>query len=175
MPHEEEQKQEVTVEDELVEGEEVSETQNLQERIEELEGNYLRLRADFENFRRRTRQEKESLGDTVAATIMADLLPIIDDLERALAAEATDEALHTGVQMVYRRLMQTLEQKGLQPIDAVGQPFDPNLHEAVSTDGTGEMVLEEFRRGYLFKERLLRPSMVRVGSQGEQAREGDEE
>lgn len=129
-----------------------------------------RLQADFDNFRRRTRQEKEELSAIVSQNLIKELLPLLDNFERALAADATNEssALKDGVEMIYKQFFATLEKNGLEPINAVGQKFDPNFHEAImrAADETQEddTVMEELQRGYSVRGRVIRPSMVKVVS-----------
>lgn len=135
---------------------------------------YLRLQADFENFRRRTERERAGWQDQAVEQLVRELLPVLDNLERALAAmpedgspgEAAAAALATGVKMVYDQFRTVLEQAGLEPVAAVGQPFDPRVHEAVDrVEAPGhepDSVVEELQRGYLFRSKLIRPSMVRV-------------
>lgn len=129
-----------------------------------------RLQADFENFRRRTRQEKEELSAVVAQGLIKDLLPLLDNFERALAADlgGDREAVKSGIEMIYKQLLAMLEKNGLEKIEAVGAKFDPNFHEAVMRvpDETQEedTVLEELQRGYSVRGRVIRPSMVKVAS-----------
>ncbi len=127
-----------------------------------------RLQADFDNFRRRTRNEKEELSAIVTQGIIADLLPVLDNFERALTSGANQDsaALFAGVEMIYRQFRQTLAKTGLATIDAVGEVFDPQRHEAVMRiaddnlpDGT---VAEELQKGYLVGDKVIRPSMVKV-------------
>ncbi len=137
--------------------------------LNELQQRYLRLQADFDNYRKRTRREQNEFLKMAAADLISNLLPIIDNLERALAAaaKAEKETLIAGLEMVFRQLKEILAAEGLAPVKAVGQPFDPELHEAVDREETTEqekanLVLEEYRQGYTFKGRLLRPAMVKV-------------
>lgn len=135
---------------------------------------YLRLQADFDNFRRRTERERAGWQDQAVEQLVRELLPVLDNLERALAAMPEDgssgepaaAALATGVKMVYDQFRTVLEQAGLEPVAAVGQPFDPRVHEAVDrVEAPGhepDSVVEELQRGYLFRSKLIRPSMVRV-------------
>ena len=129
-----------------------------------------RLQADFDNFRRRTRQEKEELSAIVSQNLIKELLPLLDNFERALVADVTNEssALRDGVEMIYKQFFATLEKNGLEAIDAVGQKFDPNFHEAImrAADETQEddTVVEELQRGYSVRGRVIRPSMVKVVS-----------
>ena len=127
----------------------------------------MRLQADFENFRRRTRQEKEELAAVVTQNLLKDLLPFLDNFERALAAEGTDEGgLRAGVEMMYKQLVEALKKEGLEYIETKDKPFDPNFHQAVmlvedaeKEDGT---IVAELQKGYMVKGRVIRPSMVQV-------------
>ena len=128
----------------------------------------LRQTAEFDNFRKRTERERQMLEETAAENVIHDLLPLVDDLERALSAdpgEGTD-AYRRGVELIHRRLLDILRRRGVEPVEALGSEFDPHLHQAVSYEhapdrNEGE-ILEEFRRGYKLGNRLLRPSMVKV-------------
>jgi molecular chaperone GrpE len=146
-----------------------AEIARLRQQVQELNDRLLRAQADFENFRRRTRQEKEELVHFGSARLIVELLPALDNMERALrsAQETHDvESLAKGVEMVYRQLREALEKEGLQELDVVGQPFDPNLHEAVmqveSDTYPPNTVVEELRKGYRLKNKIIRPSMVKV-------------
>lgn len=128
-----------------------------------------RLQADFENFRRRTRGEKEELLKYGAEGLITKLLPVLDNFERGIAAAQDKEEAKgylEGVEMIFRQFMQVLENEGLEAIEAVGCSFDPNYHEAVmqvdSEDAEKNTVLEELQKGYLLKGKLIRPSMVKV-------------
>jgi len=141
------------------------------QQAEEFRQRWLRVQADFDNFRRRTRQEKEDLLNYASMGLIGKLLPVVDNFERALAAGETSkdfDSLYKGLEMTFRQLMQVLEQEGLKPIQAVGQPFDPEIHHAVmqvQADGQEEgIVVEEHQKGYKLKEKVLRPSMVSVSS-----------
>lgn len=136
--------------------------------IEEHVERYKRLQADFENHRRRTRQEKEDLSMVVAQNVLLDLLPVVDNFERALGSAATQDAakLLLGIEMIHRQFLQVLDKCGLTTVDAVGQMFDPQKHDAVMTvedatkiDGT---VVEELQKGYAVRGKVIRPSMVKV-------------
>lgn len=137
--------------------------------IEEKDDLYKRLQADFDNFRRRTRQEKEELGVVVTGEVIQEILPVIDNLERALKSDTEDaSALMAGVEMIYKQLMQTMEKIGTAPIEAVGKQFDPNYHEAVMRVEDNEkedgIVVDELQKGYITLGRVIRPSMVKVVS-----------
>ena len=135
--------------------------------LAEKENRYLRLQADFENFRRRTRQEKEELAAVVTQNLLKDLLPFLDNFERALAAGGNDEGgLRAGVEMMYKQLVEALKKEGLEYIETKDKPFDPNFHQAVmrvedseKEDGT---IVAELQKGYMAKGRVIRPSMVQV-------------
>lgn len=136
----------------------------------ELQEMLLRRAAEFDNYRKRTDRERAELIEFAAAGAVKDLLPVIDDFERALAQPCADAEYAKGVALIHQRLMDTLAKLGLEPIQAAGQPFDPNFHNAIEMVPTQEAedhtVIEDLCRGYLFKGRLLRASMVRVASRG---------
>lgn len=141
----------------------------LQQAVEENENKYLKLMAEFENFKRRNRQEMELNNKYKDQKFAEDLLPVIDNLERALAIEGEEEsfiALNKGVDMVYRNLLESLENHDIKVIDALDQEFDPNFHQAVMTeeveDKASGLVIEEFQKGYILKDRVIRPTMVKV-------------
>jgi molecular chaperone GrpE len=132
---------------------------------------YLRVQADFDNFRRRSRQEKEEFAKYASSKLIEELLPVVDNFERALITgkDTTDaEAILKGVDMIFRMLAHVLEQEGLQTIEAVGQPFNPEFHQAIMTVESAEheegIVVEEIQKGYNLKDKVLRPSMVKVSS-----------
>lgn len=124
-----------------------------------------RLQADFDNFRRRSRQEKEDLSAVVAQGLIKDLLPLLDNFERALAA-AESSPLKDGVEMLSKQLSDVLVKNGLEPIQAVGEKFDPNFHEAVmraaDEEKEDDTIAEELQKGYKVRGRVIRPSMVKV-------------
>lgn len=135
------------------------ENQQLQERL-------LRLRADFDNFRKRSRQQLAEGRAMAIEAIASSILPVLDNLERALAEDTEDQGFKTGVEMIYRQLLDVLAQEEIKPIVAQGQSFDPYLHEAVAVEETAEndegTIIEEFLRGYLIGEKVLRHSKVKV-------------
>jgi molecular chaperone GrpE len=128
----------------------------------------LRKTAEFDNYRKRTDRERQALSEAAGADVLKDLLPIVDDLERALKAEPGEgvDAYRRGVELIHQHLLDLLRKRGVRPIEALGADFDPHYHQAVAhetVEGAREgEVIEEFRRGYLLGERLLRPSMVKV-------------
>jgi molecular chaperone GrpE len=128
----------------------------------------LRKTAEFDNYRKRTERERQAVSEAAAIDVLTELLPIVDDLERALKAEPGEaiERYRQGVELIHQHLLDVLRKRGVRPIEAVGTDFDPHFHQAVvheSVQGArdGE-VIEEFRRGYMLGDRLLRPSMVKV-------------
>mgnify|MGYP001046721459 CR=1 FL=1 len=141
----------------------------LRSQLDEQQQRLLRLQADYDNFRRRTRQEKEDFAKYASSEVVEKLLPVLDNFDRALAAGRSGndyEALIKGVDMIYRQFKQVLEQVGLSEMNAVGQPFNPEYHNAVMKVEDEEheegIVLEELQKGYMFKDKVLRPAMVKV-------------
>ena len=137
--------------------------------LELLREQLLRTRADFDNFRKRTDREKAQTFDTAYAELMGHLLPVIDNLERALRTESSSgDSFRQGIGLIYQQLMEMLTKNGLAPIETGGADFDPNHHEAVEmVDLPGwsqGRIIEELQKGYMMKSRLLRPALVRVAS-----------
>ena len=139
--------------------------------IEELTDRVKRTMAEFDNFRKRTEKEKSAMFDMGAKTIVEKILPIVDNFERGLAAvpeENKEDAFVDGMDKVYKQLMKTLEEAGVKPIEAVGKEFDPNFHNAVmhvEDEEAGEnVVMEEFQKGYTYKDTVIRHSMVKVAN-----------
>lgn len=153
----------------------------LTEQVEQLERDkaqlaqqLLRLKADFDNFRRRTKTQIEEITEDANGELLLELLPILDNFERALDSECNEgdfEPFVRGVEMVYQGLMNTLSSHGLQPIVAKGEPFNPCLYEAIAMHGAEDedlIVLEEVQTGYLFNEKILRHTKVLVGQNKEE-------
>jgi len=132
----------------------------------ELNDRMLRARAEFDNARRRAERERSDYLQFAAMDLVKEVLPILDDFERALKVETADRNYAKGVELIYQRLFDTVKKMGLEPIDTEGKSFDPNVHQAVERVQTDEAedqtILGEFQRGYNFKGKLLRPAMVRV-------------
>ena len=132
----------------------------------ELQDRYLRGRAEFDNFRRRSERERSDYLQFAAMDMVKEVLPVLDDFERALKVETADREYAKGVELIYQRLFDTLRKMGREPIDTAGKMFDPNLHQAVERVHTEEAedqaIVGEFQRGYNFKGKLLRPAMVKV-------------
>lgn len=145
------------------------ENEQLKLKLEEEENRYLRLRADFDNMRRRHQLDLEAIEKYRAQSLLTQLLPVIDNFERALQVEVTSDdaiSLHKGIEMVYKSLMEATQKEGLEVIPAEGEPFDPNVHQAVMQESDNEkesgIVLKELQKGYKLKDRVIRPSMVSV-------------
>lgn len=128
-----------------------------------------RLQADFDNFRRRSQKEREELADLVTETVICKFLPVIDNLERAIVTAKNtsgDAQLITGIEMIQRQLEDVLNKLNVTPVCAVGETFDPQKHEAImqvpDDSKTDDTIIEEFQKGYQLKQRVIRPSMVKV-------------
>lgn len=132
----------------------------------ELEDRLLRARAEFQNARARAERERSEYLQFAAMDLVKDLLPVLDDFERAMRADTADKDYARGVELIYQRMYDQLKKMGLEPIPTEGKLFDPNLHQAVdrveTTDAPDQSIAAEYQRGYLFKGKLLRPAMVRV-------------
>lgn len=146
-----------------------AELEQLKQKANEEEEKYLRLYAEFENYKRRMKQEASIIKDYQAQRVLADVLPALDNMDRALKQEGESEDFLTfkkGVDMVYNDLLKSLKDNGLEEIESYNQPFDPNVHQAVMQDNNPDfesgVVTEELQRGYKLKDRVLRPAMVKV-------------
>jgi molecular chaperone GrpE len=130
----------------------------------------LRRQAEFENFRKRFDRERAEIYQRTRAEVLLELLPVLDNFERALMSLETSgddaEALHQGVALIHKQLKDAVTKMGLQPVESIGKSFDPNLHEAITVEPTDEheenTIIEEFQRGYKLGDRLLRPARVKV-------------
>ncbi|MFD2679930.1 nucleotide exchange factor GrpE [Bacillus seohaeanensis] len=154
---------------EVAEGQTTDEVSQLKQELEDSENRYLRLRADFDNFRRRVTLENEANEKYRAQSLISELLPALDNFERALNIEAENEqtkSLLQGMEMVHKSIVEALKKEGCEPIEAVGQEFNPHLHQAVmqveDENFSSNIVVEEFQKGYQLKDRVIRPSMVKV-------------
>jgi len=149
-----------------------SETEKLKAERDALLDRLARLQAEFDNARKRAVREQQEFREFAAADVIKNFLPILDSFERALKAggdsnsNSNSNDFRNGIELIYRQFQDALQKIGVQPIVSVGQPFDPRIHEAVEMVDTTEVadhhVLDELQRGYKYKERLLRPAMVRV-------------
>ena len=140
----------------------------LEKERDALKEQFLRAAADFDNYRKRIERERRELSEYAAADVLLELLPIIDNFERALQAPAggDTDALRRGVELIHKQMLDLLRKRGVTLIDALGAPFDPNVHQAVIHEPSDEHregeVMEELQRGYKLGDRLLRPAMVKV-------------
>lgn len=140
----------------------------LESALAEARDKHLRLAADFDNFKKRTRQEQSQTMQHASAELIHRLLPVLDDLQSVLDHKpaGVDESWIKGLELSVRKLEEALGTHGLEPIDSVGAPFDPNLHEAVgheeSTEHPEDTVVSELRRGYRVRDRVVRPALVKV-------------
>ena len=165
----EEIKEEVTNEEknnEVKENEEKSELQKKQIELDELDDRYKRVFAEFENYKKRTQKERESLYNSVLGDIIVNMLPILDNLQMAVNAECKDENYKQGVELVEKQFKEFLSKNNVEEIPAIGEMFDPSVHEAVGsaqdeTKQSGEIV-QEYRKGYKLGSKILRHSMVIV-------------
>lgn len=146
-----------------------AELEQLKEQLNEEEEKYLRLYAEFENYKRRMKQEASVAKEYQAQRVLTDVLPALDNMDRALKQEGESEdfvSFKKGVQMVYDDLMRSLKENGLEEIESDNKEFDPTVHQAVMQDSNPDfesgIVTEELQRGYKLKERVLRPAMVKV-------------
>jgi len=144
-----------------------AERDQLRTELAELQDRLLRRQAEFENVRRRTERDRSEFLEYAGMEIVRELLPILDDFDRAAKTECSDATYRQGIELIYQRFIDTLKKTGLEPIEVPpGTEFDPNLHQAVvrlETEAAADnTILDEFQRGYNFKGKLLRPAMVKV-------------
>ena len=150
-------------------GAESVELQKLRAERDTLLDRLARMQADFENARKRSAREQQDFRDYALADAIKGLLPTLDSFERALQSSAREKSeLRSGVELIYKQLQDSLLKLGLRPIPAIGEPFDPRLHEAIEMVETADVpdhqIVEELQHGYKLKDRLLRPAMVKVAS-----------
>ena len=147
----------------------VKRAEKLEADLAEKDAQMLRLRADFDNFRRRSAKEREELAAVVTQGILTDMLPLLDNFERALLAEGSDlDSFRAGVSMIYKQMQEALAKNGLEVIDTKDKKFDPNFHQAVmrvqDPEKEDDTIEQELQKGYMVKGRVIRPSMVQVVS-----------
>ena len=147
----------------------VKRAEKLEADLAEKDAQMLRLRADFDNFRRRSAKEREELAAVVTQGILTDMLPLLDNFERALSAEGSDlDSFRAGVSMIYKQMQEALVKNGLEVIDTKDKKFDPNFHQAVmrvqDSEKEDDTIEQELQKGYMAKGRVIRPSMVQVVS-----------
>lgn len=148
--------------------ESAAEEPEAEDKAEEMTQKYMRLAAEFQNFKKRSQKEKDDMFDYATSELMARLLPVLDNFERALQSESQDEKFAEGMKMIFRQLTDVLEKAGLEEIEALGEDFDPNLHSAVMMEDNSDFdsgkVSGVMQKGYKLKDRVIRPSMVRVNN-----------
>ncbi|MCM3161843.1 nucleotide exchange factor GrpE [Metabacillus litoralis] len=159
----------VQVEETEVVDESAAKISELQAKLDETENKMLRAQADFDNFRRRARLDQEAAQKYRAQSLVSEILPALDNFERALQIEASNDqtkSLLQGMNMVYNQLVQALQNEGVETIKSVGEQFDPHLHQAVmqveDENYDSNTVIEELQKGYRLKDRVIRPAMVKV-------------
>ena len=155
--------------DPVEKGAAVVDTDELQKQRDDYYDRLLRKTAEFDNYRKRVERDRQSTAESIAADVVRDLLPLVDDLERALKADTGAdgaEAYRMGVELIHRQLLDILRKRGVKPLEALGADFDPHFHQAIAHEPAegrrdGEVV-EEFARGYMLGDRLIRPAVVKV-------------
>ena len=149
-------------------GKKKKEKDKFEQQIEDLTDRLKRSMAEFDNYRKRTEKEKSSMYIIGAKDIVEKMLPIVDNFERGLAQAPEDDPFAEGMKMIYKQMMTAFDEMGVKPIEAVGKDFDPNLHNAVmhvEDESVGEnIVVEEFQKGYTYKDFVVRHSMVKVAN-----------
>lgn len=156
---------EVEAESETIEAE-------IEEKVDDKASEYLerlqRLMAEFDNYRKRSEKEKQNIYDLAVSDTVTDLLGMVDNFERALKQECEDKAFYEGVSMIYKQLMGTLEKHNVTPIEAEGKEFDPTFHNAIfhiEDEALGDNIIaEELQKGYMYKEKVIRHSLVKVAN-----------
>jgi len=149
----------------------LDEVGRLQAEVADLKDQLLRKRADFENYRRRVDRDRQQASSDATAEMIRDLVPTLDNLERALQAGGSEASVREGVALIQREMVSLLEARGMVLEDPTGKPFDPERHQALSQESVPSAppgsVVETFRKGYLFRDRLLRPALVKVAKEDE--------
>ncbi|WP_217586754.1 nucleotide exchange factor GrpE [Lentibacillus saliphilus] len=145
-----------------------AEYKTLKEEKDQLHERLLRVQAEYDNFKKRSQKEKEAARKYRSQDLVQEILPVLDNFERALQVDQTDDtkSFIEGMTMIYNQLVNALKSEGVEEIQSVGQPFDPNLHHAImqveDEEHDENTVIEEMQKGYLLKDRVIRPAMVKV-------------
>jgi molecular chaperone GrpE len=163
------EKNEQATTDPVDKGSAVVDAEELQRQRDDFYDRLLRTTAEFDNYRKRVERDRQSMADAVTTDVVRDLLPLVDDLERALKADTGAdgaEAYRRGVELIHRQLLEILRKRGVTAIEALGTDFDPHVHQAIAYESApgkreGE-VIEEFGRGYMLNDRMIRPAVVKV-------------
>jgi molecular chaperone GrpE len=140
---------------------------SLRKEKDSLQDRLLRTAAEFDNYRKRVERDRRDQADAATADALTDFLPIVDDLERALKAPGGElDSFRKGIELIHQQMLELLRRRGVKPIEAIGTDFDPRYHQAVAHESSDDHrdgeVTEEYARGYMLGERLLRPAMVKV-------------
>lgn len=164
----EEKQNNESTENEVSQNIELSELEQKTQELEELTDRYKRVMAEFENFKKREQKERETLYGRTLSDIIEIILPVLDNLENAAKAETQDTSYKQGVEMVLKQFKDVLATRGVEEIKALGETFDPSLHEAVSSvdspDTESQKIVQEYRKGYKFGSKVIRHSMVVVAN-----------
>lgn len=168
MPQHDEQASDVTTHGPAADGADPHDSL-LRER-DSLQDRLLRTAAEFDNFRKRMERERRDLSEYALADVLTEMLPIVDNFDRAMQVQASDvEAYRKGVELIHKQMLDLLRKRNVTPLDTAGRDFDPNFHQAVVREVTSDHregeILQELQRGYMLGERLLRPAMVKVATQ----------
>ena len=167
MSEENKSEEEVKVNEKQVE-EKQDDIDPKQQEIDDITDRYKRVLAEFENFKKRSQKERELLYNSILSDVIESILPVVDNLENASKVETEDTKYKEGIELVLKQLKDVLQSKGIEEIKTVGETFDPNLHEAVSSvedESKGEKeIIEEYRKGYKIGNRVIRHSMVVVAN-----------
>ena len=167
MSEENKSEEEVKVNEKQVE-EKQDDIDPKQQEIDDITDRYKRVLAEFENFKKRSQKERELLYNSILSDVIESILPVVDNLENAVKVETEDTKYKEGIELVLKQLKDVLQSKGIEEIKTVGETFDPNLHEAVSSvedESKGEKeIIEEYRKGYKIGNRVIRHSMVVVAN-----------
>lgn len=167
LPEEEEIVEDEVLETAEEETDEADAADEMAEKLAQMQEQYVRLYAEFDNFRKRTAKEKLETYTDATAKCVEQLLPVLDNFERAIDAPCTDEQYKNGMEMIFTQLKTMLEKMGVTEIEALGAEFNPNIHQAIKRSEANEefaenTVCEVFQKGYMLKDRLVRPAMVAV-------------
>lgn len=164
----EEKQNNESVEKEATQKEPLSEVEKVKQELDELTDRYKRVMAEFENFKKREQKEREALYGRTLSDVIEIILPVLDNLENAAKAETQDANYKQGVEMVLKQFKEVLKTRGVEEIKAVGETFDPSLHEAVSSvddpNAESQKIVQEYRKGYKFGSKVIRHSMVVVAN-----------
>lgn len=168
MSEEKQNNENVEMQNEVESKEEISELQQAKQELEELTDRYKRVMAEFENYKKRAQKEKEGLYGRTLSDVIEIILPVLDNLENAAKAETQDTSYKQGVEMVLKQFKDVLASRGVEEIKAIGETFDPSLHEAVSSiddpNAESQKIVQEYRKGYKFGSKVIRHSMVVVAN-----------